>query len=281
VTLPIDIVGIRDIIATSHIAKAMPVNALCKVFHTTRKTVCKWSNRLKREGKEGLKNKSRAPKTVHNKKSREIEDEVCDRFKDGHTIEEIYLALRDKLCEKTVYNILHRRGMLKKDKIKRKFHCYEYEKPNDLWHMDFTEFRVKGYKTQYIVAITDDHSRYLVCFGIFEQKSSINCLSVLISAVKRHGLPKALLTDNGKQFISALFDGYLDSMAIKHRRTRPYNPRCNGKIERWFRSLKDKLKRKIYKNPGELAKEVSLFVGSYNYRPKRVLNWQTPKQRYL
>lgn len=279
--LPINAFGIRDIIATSHINKTNTTGYLCEAFHTTRKTVCKWSNRLKKEGKEGLKDKSRAPKTVWNRKDKETEDEICERYTQGYTIEEIYIALKDKLCEKTVYNILHRRGMLKKNKPKRKFHCYEYEHPNDLWHMDFTEFRVKGYKTQYIVAIVDDHSRYMLSFGIFEEKTAANCLSVLVSAVRRHGLPKAMLTDNGKQFVCALFDGYLERMAIKHRRTRPYNPRCNGKIERWFRSLKDKIKLKIYKDPGEMAKSVSEFIGRYNYKPKRVLNWATPKQRYL
>jgi putative transposase len=279
--LPTNIFGLRDIIATSHLNKSVTSKTLCEVFHTTRKTVCKWSNRLEREGKDGLKDRSRAPRIVHNRKPKELEDEVCDRFKDGHTVEEIYLALKDKLCEKTVYNILHRREIIRKDKPKRKYHCYEYECPNDLWHMDFTEFRVKGHKKQYIIAVIDDHSRYLLAFGIFEEKTSSNCLAVLVSAVKRHGLPKAILTDNGKQFIAALFEEYLDSMAVKHRRTRPYNPRCNGKIERWFRSLKDKLKRKVYKDTLELAREVSMFVGSYNYRPKRVLNWMAPSQRYL
>ncbi len=108
-----------------------------------------------------------------------------------------------------------------------------------------------------------------------------NCLEVFKEAVKKYEKPESVLTDNGKQFVSKVYNKFLEENGIKHRRTRPYNPKCNGKIERWFRTLKKLLKKKWFNSPEEFIKEVNEFVDRYNNKPKRVLNWKTPGERYI
>lgn len=52
------------------------------------------------------------------------------------------------------------------------------------------------------------------------------------------GFPKEIVSDNGKQFVSAEFENFLKSCGIKHTRVSPYFARSNGKLERFHRYLK-------------------------------------------
>ena len=55
--------------------------------------------------------------------------------------------------------------------------------------------------------------------------------------VARYGIPSVLITDNGGEFTSKNFEAWLASQGIDHRVTSPYNPQCNGKIERFNGTL--------------------------------------------
>ena len=57
-----------------------------------------------------------------------------------------------------------------------------------------------------------------------------------------HGLPCSLRTDNGPQFISDHFKGYLENNGIEHRRTTPLWPQANGEIERQNRTILKRLR---------------------------------------
>jgi transposase InsO family protein len=58
----------------------------------------------------------------------------------------------------------------------------------------------------------------------------------------RFGLVDEIITDNGKQLVSAEFEQYLLTLGIKHCRTAFYNPQANGAVERFNRVLKDGIK---------------------------------------
>ncbi len=196
---PRNIIDLRYNIATNYLNKLERVSRLCQIYNTTRKTILKWAKRFIEKGKRGLEDLSKRPKRVWNKKPKKLEEKVCSLFRQGYSPEEIYLKLRDKLCERTVYNILERNRLPRKKK-KRKYKRYEYKEPNQLWHTDFTEFRIRGYGKFYIVAV---------------------------------------------------------------------------------RTLKKPLKKKWFNNPEEFIKEVNEFVDRYNNKPKRVLNWKTPREGYI
>jgi hypothetical protein len=56
--------------------------------------------------------------------------------------------------------------------------------------------------------------------------------------VYRHGVPERLLSDQGRQFESALIANLAKTLGVKKLRTNPYNPRCNGVTERMNRTVK-------------------------------------------
>lgn len=60
--------------------------------------------------------------------------------------------------------------------------------------------------------------------------------------ISRFGVPKEIVTDQGRQFESSLFNEVLKLLGIKRIRTTTYNPAANGLIERWHRTLKAALK---------------------------------------
>src|SRR5205809_7009710 len=65
-------------------------------------------------------------------------------------------------------------------------------------------------------------------------------------AVRRHGVPQELLTDNGKVFtgrfgvkdVEVLFDRICRENGIDHLLTAPRSPTTTGKIERFHRTLR-------------------------------------------
>ena len=63
-------------------------------------------------------------------------------------------------------------------------------------------------------------------------------IKVLTDVFARFGFPEELVSDNGKQFVSAEFENFLKSCGIKHIRVSPYFARSNRKVERFHRYLK-------------------------------------------
>ena len=56
------------------------------------------------------------------------------------------------------------------------------------------------------------------------------------------GIPRTLISDNGGEFVGALFQDFCDDFGIQHRFTTPYHPQCNGLVERLHRTLKQALR---------------------------------------
>lgn len=284
--LPITIVEWRDLFVSCLQNKGSKTfKQTCKEFNSSRKTGYKWLKRKIKEGIEGLKDRSRAPKNVWNK-IEEVIEQVIIRLKELYpqlTPWDIWLEIRDKIsiCEKTIYNILKRNGFYDKPKEKKKCRRYQYKVKNELWHIDITEFRIKGYGKFYIIAIIDDYSRFIVGFGIFKRKTAENVMEVFKKAVERYGKPVAILSDNGKQFLSKTYKEFCDTQGIKKRKTKPYNPKCNGKIERWFKDLKKFLKSKWFNTDKEFFEAVTGFVEWYNKRPKKVLKSKSPNDLFF
>lgn len=280
--LPNEAKGFREMLVLGRINKSVPVYKLCELYNTTRKTIRKWVKRYLKKGTDGLKELSRAPNRVWNKVPGWIEKLVCNLYQCGIEPEEIYLSVKGiyHICEKTVYNILHRNRVFGRAKHEPRIRRYQYKQPNQLWHIDITKFRIKGEGKFYIIAIIDNCSRKILGIGVYKRQTAKNVVKAFRQAVSTHGKPNVVLSDNGRQFISNLFRDFCESNGIKHRRTRPYNPKCNGKIERWFKSLKKELKLSWYNSEEELEKTVNGFVQEYNNKPKRCLNWKTPTEMH-
>ena len=64
---------------------------------------------------------------------------------------------------------------------------------------------------------------------------------------------------------------------MTHTRGKPYHPQTQGKIERWHRSLKNRILLENYYLPGELENQIQQFIHYYNHeRYHESLNSLTP-----
>ncbi|BHF75306.1 hypothetical protein SprV_0501840200 [Sparganum proliferum] len=81
----------------------------------------------------------------------------------------------------------------------------------------------------------------------------------------QHGLPEVLVSDNGTQFTSSIFEDFCRQHNIQHLRSPPYHPQSNGQAERFV----DTFKRALLKARGEgtTDKIVQAFLFSYRTTP--------------
>lgn len=96
---------------------------------------------------------------------------------------------------------------------------------------------------EYLLVLVDYFSRWMEV-DIMRSTSSETIQRYLdvhfftsMSIFSRHGVPRALRTDNAANFTSKELDDYLNELGIKHRHTIPLWPRANGEVERQNRFL--------------------------------------------
>jgi len=121
---------------------------------------------------------------------------------------------------------------------------FETDNINELWLSDFMHGpQVKiGNRTQKAIlcAIIDDHSRMIVGHG-FHGSETISVLTeVLKEALSAYGIPKRLYVDNGSAFSSDLLARSCALGGISLIHSKPYDSPSRGKIERFFRTVRDR-----------------------------------------
>jgi len=112
---------------------------------------------------------------------------------------------------------------------------------NFVWAMDLSGKATLDGKTQLILGILEHASRAALWLEALEHKSSWALVSRLVSAIGRYGKPLAIRTDNEAVFTSRVFRFALALLGIRHQRTDPGCPWQNGRLERFFGTLKEKL----------------------------------------
>ncbi|XP_064475421.1 uncharacterized protein K02A2.6-like [Ornithodoros turicata] len=100
--------------------------------------------------------------------------------------------------------------------------------------------------------------------------ATMEALSDIFAA---QGLAVQLVTDNGPQFTSSVFTGFLNRLGIKHILTPPYHPKSNGQAENLVRSFKQLLRRQ--KGGRNQATGVNHFLLKYRVTPYATTE-QTP-----
>lgn len=92
---------------------------------------------------------------------------------------------------------------------------------------------------------------------------------------------RRVLTDNGSCYRDGRFRMLLNQQHIRHRFTRPYTPRTNGKAERFIQTtLREWAHARSYQNSAERQSELDLWTHEYNFhRPHASLNLNSPVSR--
>lgn len=157
---------------------------------------------------------------------------------------------------------------------------------NQLWQTDFTYLKVLGWGWYYLSTVLDDYSRYIISWRLCQSMSATDVSATLNDALKTAKLSKKhrpkLLSDNGPCYVSSELKDWLEHNNMDHTRGKPYHPMTQGKIERWHRSLKNRILLENYYLPGELQQQIEEFVNYYNTRRyHESLNNLTPKDVWL
>ncbi len=163
---------------------------------------------------------------------------------------------------------------------------FERATPNELWQTDIMSFMIKGQYRVYLIGFMDDHSRFLVGWGLYRFQTAANVQEVFRAAIEKHGMPKEVLSDNGRQYYTwrgkSQFTQMLLKLGIRHIRSRPYHPQTCGKIESFWRNLFQECLSQLPLASFEEAKEkVGAYIEYYNFkRPHQGIGQVTPSDRY-
>lgn len=120
---------------------------------------------------------------------------------------------------------------------------FAYQDFGQLWMADFLhgpKIRVQGQKRKtYLHAIIDDSSRYVVRAGFFLAEDTEVLMKELMVAVRQLGIPKRFYTDNGACYASRHLKFVCANLGVHLIHTPPGKPRGRGKVERYFRTVRD------------------------------------------
>ena len=163
--------------------------------------------------------------------------------------------------------------------------AFEAGHPNELWQSDVMHgpkvISERKKKKSYLIAILDDNSR-LIAHGQFYLSERLgdfkNCLK---QAIIKRGLPLRLYVDNGSCYKAINLDQVTACLGIGIVHTPPYTPQGRGKIERWFRYVRESFLPTVPANPtlDDLNQRFFDWIEAYHNRVHSSTK-QTPLERY-
>lgn len=156
---------------------------------------------------------------------------------------------------------------------------FERATPNQLWQTDLFTFMLKRQNRRvYLVAFMDDHSRYVVGYGLHATQSALLVLEVFRASVANCGAPQEVLTDNGAQYVTwrgtSKFAQELQTRGVRHIVASPHRPQTLGKIERFWGTLwRECIESAIFLDLEDARRRIGLFIDHYNFqRPHQGLS---------
>ncbi|XP_054257058.1 uncharacterized protein K02A2.6-like [Macrosteles quadrilineatus] len=145
-----------------------------------------------------------------------------------------------------------------------KLNHHPWEEPTAPWHRSHLDFcgPVNG---NYFFIIIDAHTKWLEVIHT-KNTSSDWCIRNLSHLFPTFGLPVMIVTDNGSQFTSALFQRFLSNNGICHRTCAPFHPSSNGQAERFVQTVKKSLAA-MSEDKGDLQHKIDLLVTQLRKAP--------------
>lgn len=165
---------------------------------------------------------------------------------------------------------------------------FERATPNQLWQTDLFSFVLKRQNQRvHLVAFLDDHSRYVVAYGLHASQSAPLVLEVFRAGIASYGAPQEVLTDNGTQYVTwrgkSRFAQECEKRGIAHIVARPRHPETLGKTERFWGTLwRECLEAAVFADLGEARVRIGHFIDHYNFqRPHQGIDGLVPADRFF
>lgn len=183
--------------------------------------------------------------------------------------------------ESTVYRVLKEAGLINDATVQVTRKGTGFQQPQCVhthWHTDISYLWEFGYRA-YLVAVVDGFSRAVLHHQVMKSMTTGDVELVL--QVAREKYPQArprVITDNGSQFVSSQFKGFLADCGFTHAKTSVGYPQSNGKMERQFRTTKEGLRQRSIIDFDDLVDHVSDVITFYNtLRYHSALRYVTPQ----
>jgi transposase InsO family protein len=292
------VLGMDERLRIAVLAEESPT-AVARRLGVSRQWVYVLRARFAAEGIDGLLPRPRAPRRVANRTPAWLEERIVWLRKNlepganGPGSIRFHLAregVRPLPAESTVYRVLRRRGFVEdhpERRPRRATRRFEHPNPNDCWQFDATVCSTGRGPTE-VLSVLDDCSRYLVLVRVVGTLTTEAAWAGFLEAVSGHGVPAAVLSDNGLAFsgrlrgVEVAFEANLRALGVVTKTARPYHPQTCGKVERLHQTLKRWLGRRLPADAAELAALLEEFRHWYNHRrPHRALGGATPAERYF
>ena len=282
------------------------VTATAQRFQIDAKTVRKWRDRFLVEGGNGLLDRSSRPSRSPNRTPLEVRRRVITLRKKRRWGAD-HIGFEVGLAASTVQNTLNRAGLGRLDRGDRATRPepprrYQRERPGELIHVDIEKIagipdgggwrtRGKGYPGEkainrkpgyrYIHTAIDDRSR-IAYSEILSDEKAVTAAGFWRRAAAWYqsiGIdPQRVITDNGSCYRSGLWHRACADTATQVKKTRPYRPQTNGKVERFHRILVEEWAYiRPWTSDSQRHHAYNGFIHFYNHhRSHGSLGWATP-----
>lgn len=275
----------------------LPAGDFAPLVGLSKHTLYLWKKRFSEHGPAGLAEQPRGAKA--GSKLSEVTKRTIVMLKQAHPewgcqriSDELVRGPALAASPGAVARALHEAGYQLEERVTRphpdKVRRFERARPNQLWQTDLFTFVLKRQNRRlHLVGFLDDHSRFIVGYGLHATASSALVLEVLRAAIASYGLPQEILTDNGPQYITwrgkSQFSKELEQQGIRQIVSRPKHPQTLGKVERFWGTLwRECLQRAVFLDLEDARRRIGLFIDHYNFqRPHQGLDGATPADRFF
>ena len=251
-------------------ARKHGVTKAAKEFGASRYSIYAWI----REAEAAAQGGAADSPAAKNSSTEELRDaEILEQYKrhPGLGPSQIKNQLRRKNIKVSVHTV--RRVMesagYRPPKVKRVEHIRRFEavRPNHLWHLDFVQ-RYINRASVFTLILLDDHSRFVVGYGIDDAERADTVIATFEAAVARHGKPEMLMHDRGaafwswrgiSRFTALLAELGIDQMVAKHKEH-------NGKVEAFNGNLhKELFDQHRFYDVAQMARRLETHLAWYNH----------------
>jgi transposase InsO family protein len=265
-----------------HLEEGMDHELVCQEFGINPCTFRNWIYKYRKYGESGLSGHSgrisAKPKIPVQVKAKIVEmkkenapfgiQKISDMLGRFFSMKASPETVRKTLLEHKLLEKKPPKKKSPKNMVRPRF--FERSTPNQMWQSDIFTFRLGG-RYAYLIGFIDDHSRYITGLGLYMGQNAENVLEVYRKAVTEYGVPKEMLTDNGRQYTAwrgtTKFEQELEKDRVKHIRSQPHHPMTLGKIERFWKTIfQDFLNRAQFANFEDARERIAYWVQFYNHR---------------